>query len=212
MAWIWRIIVLGLVMASAQAAEPDPAAAICAKTACRAGGFSIKVSVDKEHFTSLAVTHSPYVEEDGTILIFPGETLVFRLPAEGDKLGAPQFVAEYAPQMPAERDTPDSRSLPKLSGALPADVLAPFPTGSFVISYGQRGREPSTYLIMAHNLPQTLKLDAVMMIIRPGKYEPHATSTCPLMSKVFGFEHWPHPIGPMLLKNIRVPTGGMVCD
>jgi hypothetical protein len=203
---------------SGAALAADQGSDDCAKTQCREGGFQIALTVDKEHYTTIPVTHSPYVLPDGAILIFPGETLVFRLPLDGDKIGTPVFVAEYAPEMPAERDPnappPPFRDLPKLKGDLGADQLAPFPEGTFIVSYGQHGREPGMFMVMMHNLPKTAKLDAVMSIITPGKYELHPTSTCPLMPKIFGMENWPHPIGPMILKNLRVlPDGsGIVCD
>jgi hypothetical protein len=224
MAMLKGAVVLAALMGTAAAAwagGPDPAAvaAICAKTACRAGGYSIAVSVDKEHYTSIAVSRSPYVDpKDGAIVIFPGETLVFGLPVADGKIGTPVFVAEYAAEMPMEADPrsppPPAHELPRLKGDLGADMLVPFPDGTFIVSYGQRGREPSTYMVMMHNLPKTVKLDALMGIIRPGKYEMHETSTCPVMPKMFGMENWPHPIGPMFLKNIHfLPDGaGMVCD
>jgi hypothetical protein len=197
----------------------DPAAEICLKTACRAGGYAIAISIDKEHYTTVPVTHSPYVDpENGTIVIFPGETLVFKLPVVDGKIGMPVFVAEYAPEMPMEADpkgvAPPVRDLPKLKGEMPADVLAPFPEGTLIVSYGQRGHAPSTFLTLTQNFPKTVKLNAVMSIIRQNAYEMHPTSICPLMPKVYAFETWPHPIGPMFLKNVRfLPDGAaMVCD
>lgn len=220
--WIWAAG-LGVLLAVAgwadETAPVDPAAAICAKTACRAGGNRIAVSTDQERYTSILVSHSPYVDpNDGTIVIFPGETLVFRLPVADGKIGTPEFVAEYAPEMPMEADPaappPPVRELPKLKGGMPVDILAPFPEGTLIVSYGQRGRSPMTYLTLVHNLPKTVKLDALMALIQPHAYDIRPTSTCPLMPKVFSFESWPHPIGPMLLKNIRYLSegGGMVCN
>lgn len=220
MGWKFATVLSVLTMVAGWAGEPaDPVAQICAKTVCRTGGYAIAVATDKEHYTTVPVTHSPYVDPDtAAIVIFPGETLVFRLPVAEGKIGTPEFVAEYAPEMPMEADPAGPplavRELPKLKGKMPADALAPFPEGTLIVSYGQRGRAPSTFLTLTQNLPKTVKLDALMAIIRPNAYEFRPTSTCPLISKVYSFESWPHPIGPMMLKNIRFqPDGnGMVCN
>jgi hypothetical protein len=199
---------------AAQPADDD-----CSRTACREGGFQIALRVDEKRYISIPVTRSPYVLADGSILTFPGETLVFQFSMEGEKLGAPKFVAAYEPDYPAQRDpqgdggTVSTGNLPKLTGALPKDQLAAFPPGTFIVSYGQF-KDRSMNLTMRHNLPHTMKLDAVMAVITPEKYLPQYTSTCPLMPNVFGNEMWLHPVGPMVLRNFRfLPDGApMVCD
>ena len=196
----------------------NPETDVCTQTACREGGFDVAVSVDKEHYTTVPVSHSPYVLPDGAILVFPGETLVFELPVADGKTGTAKFVAEYAPTMPVERDPngPPApvRDLPKLKGEMPEEILAAFPEGTFIVSYGQLERGAGMCLMLMHNLPHNMKLDAVMSVIKPGKYELHPTSTCPLKPKIFSLEHWPHLIGPMILKNIRIlPDGAdMRCE
>ena len=207
-AFVILVIALGF---SGPGLAEDSSTDDCAKTACREGGFNLAIAVDKDHYTTIPVTHSPYVLPDGSILIFPGETLVFELPMEEEKIGIPKFVAEYLPERPAERDpqapsvTP--RDLPKLD-------KTQLPANSFVLSYGPMGREPGMNLDMWQNSPKTVKVDAVMSVIRRDKYIHARTSTCPLMPKIIGFEMWQDPMGPMILQNIRIlPDGsGMVCD
>jgi hypothetical protein len=68
-------LVMGLACLPLQyavAAAPD-IDAVCAATACRDGGYEIALRLDKGHYRTLPVTRSPYILEDGSILIFPGE-------------------------------------------------------------------------------------------------------------------------------------------
>jgi hypothetical protein len=183
--------------------------------ACRLGVFSAVLYVAEGRTVSVPVTHSPYILADGSIQIFPGETLVFRLPLDGDKIGTPEFVAEYAPAMPAIHDpqTPE-RDLPKLKGEMPADILAPFPPGTLILSYGQFEGQTGMYLIMLHNLPKIVKLDAFMAVPTRSGFETQPTTTCPLKPDVFGIENWPHPIGAIVLKNLRIlpENANLACD
>lgn len=193
------------------AAGADTPAEICAKTVCREGGAKLTVFFDKERSTKLDVTRSPYVK-DGAILIFPGETLAFELPFDGDKIGEPKFLGTYQPDFPMLRD-PAGPALPKLDKS----KLAP---NTLVLSYGQmdgRGKGgPSMMLTLTQNLPMTVKLDAFMTVLRPDSSETVQayTSTCPLMPNRNSFENWPNALGPMILSNFRFQASGtaMVCD
>lgn len=200
---------------SATGAESDGAAEVCASTLCRTGDFKLAVFFDKDHYTGISVTHSPYVLPDGSILIFPGETLAFEVPFDGEKIGTPKFLGEYQPQYPMMRD-------PEGPPAPPSNLpkLEQLPPNTLVLSYGQMGgraqSDPLMMLTLSHNLPKALKVDAIMTVIRPRAtvYEQAPTSTCPVIAKGAGFESWPDPLGPMVLRNIRVlPDGApMVCN
>jgi hypothetical protein len=206
----WKSLILAalLMVGPALAAEADSG---CEMTACRPGGFKLAVFFDRDHYTGISVTHSPYVLPDGAILIFPGETLVFELPLDGEKIGRPKFLGAYQPKYPMMSDPdaplPPSPNLEKLD---PAKL----PPNTLVLSYGQTGGraqgDPMMMLTLSDNLPMTLKLDAIMTVIRPHTtaYEQVPTSTCPLMPKAFGMESWPNALGPMILRNIRVLPAG----
>ncbi|HXC57147.1 MAG TPA: hypothetical protein VNU97_17735 [Rhizomicrobium sp.] len=207
-------------------AAPDPAHPAhptdpCLTAPCRAGGYSVRVRGEGAHYTLVGVRRSPYVLPDGAILIFPGETLVFAFAPDGDMLGAPRFVAEYAPQFPAERDTagdptatPPLADLPKLAGGLPRDMLAKFPPGTVIVSYGQSAGQSGMNLTLMSNLAKTMKLDAVIALIASGGYDERHASTCPVLPNLIDDENWAQPLGPMLLTNFRFQPagGGMVCD
>lgn len=210
---------VGLFSGLAQAADQsaDPVARECAKVACRMGGFEIAVFFDKDDFTSIKVTHSPYVLQGGEILIFPGETLVFELPLDGDKIGTPKFLGEYLPEFPMLRDPNGPPAPPSVLTGLDKSNIA---ANTLILSYGQRGgqgkSDPSMMLTLWQNLPKTVKLEAIMAVIRPrvSEYQQAYTSTCPLMPKLSSFENWAQPLGPMILRNFRVQpdNGTMLCN
>jgi hypothetical protein len=213
----------GLVMAADDAPDLD---AVCAKTACRAGGYFALVSVDASHFVGVQVGRSPYLLENGSLLVFPGETLAVTFALDGDTL-KPTAVKRYAPHLPlpiarAENDkpqsNPDDDALPTVSGKLPADEVANLPPNTLLVSYGQykpQG-ESSMILTLDHNLSHTLKFDTIIAEMPSGGsgYSQHYTSTCPVQAKVWDNESWPIPLGPIILTRFRLqpdsPT--IVCD
>jgi hypothetical protein len=58
-------------------------------------------------------------------------------------------------------------------------------------------------LEVEHNLPHTVKVDAIIALIKTGAYDQHYTSTCPILPKIFGNEAWPEPLGPLIIRNVR---------
>jgi hypothetical protein len=198
---------------------------VCAKTACRKGGFEVAVRVDAQHFSTVPVTRSPYVLDDGGILIFPGETLMFQLAVDGEKLGRPTFVKALAPEIPAKIATdekvvvnPDDASLSPLPQKSGDTDYAALPPDTIVISYGdmsdfyekgdkpdKMATEPGKILIVSSNLSRPFKYDATMFVIKIGKggYAQSHTSTCTVMPHAGGSEMWPDPMGPMILENFR---------
>jgi hypothetical protein len=200
--------------------------AICAKTPCRAGGYFALVSADASHFVGVEVGRSPYLLENGSLLIFPGETIAVTFALDGDKL-KPIAAKRYAPHLPlpiarAQGDKPqanaDDNALPAVGAKLPADEVASLPPNTLLVSYGQlkpQG-ESSMVLTLNHNLPHTLKLDAIVAEIQSGSsvYRQHYTTTCPVVPKIWDNESWPMPLGPLVLTRFRLqqdsPT--IVCD
>jgi hypothetical protein len=191
---------------------------VCAARACRTGGYQAAVFVDADHFTLIPVSRSPYILDSGAVLVFPGETIAVQFAPDGDKLGQPISAQRYAAHLPAlivKADgqpiaNPEDATLPAVTGNRPADEVAKLPPNTLLISYGQfkQTGEKGMALIVEQNLPQTIKLDAIVAELSPGGYKQHYTSTCPIMPKMFGNENWPNALGPIVLKNFRFQAGG----
>jgi hypothetical protein len=192
---------------------------ICAARACRTGGYQAAVFVDAGHYTLIPVSRSPYILDDGAALVFPGETIAVQFAPDGDKLGPPISAQRYAAHFPAliakaeEQPVanPEDAALPVVSEKMPADEVAKLPPNSLLISYGQfkQTGDKGMALIVEQNLPQTIKLDAIVAELSPGGgYKLHYTSTCPIMPKMWGNENWPNALGPIVLKNFRFQATG----
>jgi len=213
------------VSAGAQSGQLTPeqataVAKICATTACRTGGYEAVVWIDETHLSSVPEGPSPYVTQDGEILIYPGETFAVQFSIVDGKPAAPKFYKRYAPAMPAKRDdgnrlsdNPEDATLPALHAPDEDVDFASLPVNTLVLSYGQRGKEGMD-LTIASTMPRTLKLDATMTLVRKGAYDYRATSTCPIGAKMQNFETWSGPLGPMFLGNFRfLPDGAKhVCE
>jgi len=201
-------------------AEPTPDATaqpaatnldtLCAQIACRKGGYEAVVSVDNDRYTTVPVSRSPYVVDDNSILIFPGETIAIQFTVENDKLTHPKMVERFAPKLPAYISGPSSpiadpanASLPVLKEGPPAQETAELPPNTLLLSYGQLKGLAGMVLEIEHSFPRTLKVDAIIALIKPGAYDQHYTSTCSIMPKLFGTESWPQPLGPLIIRNAR---------
>jgi hypothetical protein len=189
----------------AHAADP---AATCGTQACRKGGFKIAVRSDDKAFTAIPVVRSPYVLPNGSITIYPGETIAVQFTLTGDKLSAPKFVKAFAPRLPAQvsangklSDNPDNAALTK-------DDAATLPPNTILLSYGQFKGQGGMVLELEHNMPKTVKVDAIMAVIQAGSYVQKPASTCPIRPKLVGFETWPQALGPMMLANTRFAADG----
>jgi hypothetical protein len=186
-------------------------AAVCASQACRTGGSNVALRVDDKTFTTIPVSHSPYVLPNGAILIFPGETIAVQFTVDGDKLTAPKFLKAYAPRLPAQVSKDGKLSDPDTSG-LTKDDAGALPPNTLLLSYGQFKGQPGMVLELEHNMPRTVKIDAIMAVIQGGNYVQKPTSTCPIKTKLVGFETWQQPLGPMMVANTRfVADGDTAC-
>jgi hypothetical protein len=207
---IAAVAAIWLVSGESQAQTTPDSSAECETTTCRAGGFEVAVPVDEKRYTLVPVNPSPYVLPNGAILIFPGETIAIQFVVNGDQVTSPKFYKAFAAEIPARIDmdgalapNPADSVLPKLQGNTSDSRLAELPANSVLVSYGEFSEKPGMLLILEHNLPKILKLDADMMIIGKGGYEQKYTSTCPIKPGTATYEMWPHPIGPIVLSNAR---------
>lgn len=201
---------------------------ICAKRACRSGGFNLALFVDETHLMDIPVNASPYITNDDAILIFPGETFAVTYTVDGRALSAPRFYQSYAPELPASIDhardgsesgalvdNPDNAKLPPLPQKDGNTDYSALPPNTVVVSYGQPDHSGAMHLMIWNNLHGVLKIDADMMVVTPGKagYKEAPTSTCPVMPQTGDFEMWPEPLGPIFLSNAHLLADGedMAC-
>lgn len=201
---------------SAQAAAAAAQAAKdCANAACRKALPAVVIRIDEARFRTIPVPQSPYVLDANALLIFPGETVAIQFAVEGDKIVGAKLLERLAPALAAPllieqkvAANPDDAALRKIPDGLPKAQLAAFPANVMLLSYGQSSGKPDTMLYMQHNLARNVKVDAIMALFGPEGYVQRSTSTCVLMPNVLGAEHWPQPLGPMILTKPRLLPDG----
>lgn len=202
-------------MAAAETDRPDMEA-LCATIACREGGFEAMIAIDavKHTYIGVPVNRSPYVTPEGSILIFPGEALLFQFDGDSETPGTPKFVRAYAARYPAQididgrlDDNPENASLPPVPEKGGTIDYAALPPNSLYLDYGQAvdGKKTMMMLVVDGSFTKMLKFDATMYVPQPGEggYDEAYTSTCPVHPQSGVFEFWPHPIGPIFLDNFR---------
>lgn len=200
----------------APAAQP-PASVLeaCAKAACRKALKDVVIRIDDTKFRTIPAPLSPYLLDPTSLLLFPGETVVIQFTVEGDAITGAKLLERLSPQLPAPLmlegkivANPDDADLRKAPGGMPKEMMATFPANVMVLSYGQVNGKPDTMLQMTHNLSRNIKFDAIMAVFGPEGYVQRSTTSCPVRPNVLGVEHWPHPIGPMILAKARLMPDG----
>ena len=213
-----------LTAAAAMGADKPDIDKICAERTCRSGGYEAVVGVDAEHFMTVPVSHSPYLLEDGIIVLYPGETIAVQFAVDGDTL-KPISATRYAPHLPAlivnpggaPLANPEDAGLPAMKAELPADEVALLAPNTILLSYGQlkpTGTSGMT-LVVEHNLARTVKYAARIYVLAPGGgYRQNGTSTCPVMPKMWGHESWSDRLGPILVGkfHFQAADAAMVCE
>ena len=193
----------------------------CAAQACRPGGYGVVVRLDTTHATTVPVAQTPYILDDGAILIFPGETFAVQFTVTDGKLGAPVFYKDFAPHLPALVKTADSAAANPTDGTLPPSpppvdgkAISQLPPNTVLLSYGPSDQVPGANLVIESNLPAALKFNAVMYAAGATGFGQTPTSTCPIGSGLMSFEMWQQPLGPMILTKARLlgDHDSMVCD
>lgn len=198
----------GTAFAQTPNAKEQSLEAICAATPCRAGGLEIVLRLNKDSYTPIPVGKSPFIMEDDALLIYPGETFAIQYDVVNGKPTAPRWLQSYAPQHPMKILRSDKVVDNAADQALPPIVKhkdndkALIPPNTVLLSYGQLTGQTDMMLVVESTLPDIVKFDAVMALVaKGGGYSFKPTSTCPVANHLF--ELWPHPIGPIILKNIR---------
>lgn len=206
--------------AGAADAPPD-LQKVCAEATCRDGGYDLALGLGAGRATSISVPHSPIVL-DGTLLIFPGETIAIQFDVDGDRLIPRKIVQRYSARYPVPRvnadhstfANPDDAALPHLKGGQAKDE--DLPPNTLVVSYGQLQpmADPGMVLTLQQNTGRMMKVDALIAEMAGTTYNQHPSSTCPIPPNISGFETWGNALGPLALTNFRLlPEGSpMVCQ
>ena len=216
--FVYFIFALSL-LASHSQAEPTKITnveTLCKERACRTGGYDVVVHIGKDRYTSIAVTHSPYVMEDGGILLFPGEAILIQFAIEENKVSHPNFVkrlaSEFISQIPHDHgqfiDNPENSNLTSFVNTKTGEIAQPFPPNSVFLSYGQMKDSDTMILHTRSNFEHDIRYDAYIELVKPDKYEEHISSTCPIRAKLTTWESWAPPLGPIILDNFRYIING----
>jgi hypothetical protein len=202
----WPVLGLSLVLADSGHAQPQtPAqtlAAICAKVPCRKGGRPVLLRMPDNRGFETKTQPYPFLDDHGTVILYPGETITIGFNKNGDSLGAPMLL---------KATDPDGAVDIGAAGTAAASL-------SFTLK--QDDGKPSMMLTAANGVAATLKYNLQMFVPTADGVRSGHSSTCPLMApqgsvaSFGGFESWPHPILMLAISDIRMlPAGsGMVCN
>jgi hypothetical protein len=189
----------------ASASSPDAAraqalAAECAKVPCRKSATSFELRTKDGVFQG-QTQPVPWLDDQGTVILFPGESVTIGYPTDDSALARPELYAHAGPDE-------------VMVG--PAARLGPILT----FDLKQMDGKPDMMMTGTNRVKATIKFDIVMYVPTPAGVRAMRTSACPLMppqgsrDSFSGFEHWPHPIAMMVITHIRaMPAGAaMTCD
>ncbi len=97
--------------------------------------------------------------------------------------------------------------------ATPAEIVGSRELGDVLVLSSWANPGAGTFLSVHNPFGTSLKYRAGLLV--PGEQQFRATSSCPVLSKRFALEHWPHPIHALALTDFRVMPEGddsMVCE
>jgi hypothetical protein len=193
-------IFLTLASVSAMAAPEDNAAQnrrqaaaqaladVCAKVACRKSTRTITLRT-KDGREELDTAPIPYLDPEGNLLIYPGETITIAFSKDGS--GKARLLKVSDP-----------------SGQTDFGSLAA-PEASVEFRFQQLDGKPDMVLNVQNATSAMIKYDAVQFVVGAQGFQPSPTSSCPVFppgrgqTTFGGIEHWPYPIADLLIQNIR---------
>lgn len=144
----------------------------------------------------------PYVNDKGTVFVYPDETVSVSLARQGDKLAPPVFVAATDP------------------GGTTTSKQADVTPANFSFQLRQLDKVPGTVLIITNRMDANIKLDLVMYVPITGGMRAVHTSSCPVLppqsgqQSFAGIEQWPHPVMMVAIADIHIlpPGAPRVCE
>jgi hypothetical protein len=225
------VLALGVWAAGAASADvsPDsaPPASACQAWPCRTATteFTLR-EADGVHVLHARMDPAPYVE-NGEILIYPGETLVFHFTPTDDGPGQPEFAGLAVGAVPHHvvGDDPNAATVrdpktgetyttvrtgsPLIENGTAADHLKDAPPGTMIVSLHQIDGHTDMLLSTEQNMAMAVKFDAVVSRGTPKGFTGYEhTSTCPATPLVTAVETWPYPIVAIKLSGFRFEAPG----
>lgn len=174
----------------------------CASLTCRASARHFSLRTPDGKTVEGDTLPFPYVNDRGTVFVYPDETVSVSLVRQGEKLAPPVFVAATDP------------------GGTTASKQADVTPANFSFQLRQLDKVPGTVLIITNRMDADIKLDLVMYVPISGGMRAVHTSSCPVLppqngQKSFsGIEQWPHPVMMVAIAGIHVlpPGAPRVCE
>lgn len=193
--------------AAAPATGPTPAerqaqlAALCAKVPCRKESRQIEIRADAQHGFRYTNQQLPYVDPDGTIILYPGETITVSLAADGDKLAVPKIVS-----------VSDSTGAVDLGDAANKSAV---PETTMTFAFSQIPGKPDMILFATNRTKLMLKYSAIIMTPSEQGLKASRTTICPVLPSndpklgFTGTESWQQGIGMLIVTNLHIlPSDG----
>jgi len=179
---------------------PDPAAMAhaqalkdaCSKFDCRQCVRTLYLRMPDGKRLEASTDRYPYVDDKGTIIIYPDETIAVVSTGQGEKLGPPALVSVIGPDGPVAL-----RAAPKQ----PANL-------TFAFKEFEAGKS-GMLLDVTNQIDAALEYDATMVVWAGSGFRFVHTSVCRLMPPQLGqanfhwFENWPHPVVMLIISNIH---------
>lgn len=226
----WTVVFCALLpvvgpVAAAAAPNPDVVsptadqpATECAKVACRGSQSHVTIRTQDGQDLSFSVANTPYVLDGKTILIFPGETLVFQLSGDGAEQ-SPSFVRVEEPPpavAPISKEAagknfpssdPNELAIRQTMADLKAngtakDHLKDEPAGTLIVQYEQVRNGLGMSLRIEHNLAKALTVNATISVFRGSNFRSEHSSVCTILPKLSDNEYWPYPLGAIFLSDL----------
>jgi hypothetical protein len=205
--------VMVALLTAALAGQDSPVNPICEAdpSVCRVvPPFNIRLGE-----TSYPITPSglrPWVEED-RLMIFPGESVVLAVSADGSLVVETvdraegilkdevisDLTAVFAPGGAGENAT-ESDVIPR-KGAV--DIVA-VPANRLRVTFRQEAEGEDMLLVIQNGFDDPVLYNAGMLVPEQGQQTWAATSVCTIMPKLMAFEHWPHPILALSLGDFHI--------
>jgi hypothetical protein len=178
-------------------AQAQHIAEVCAKTTCRTETHEVRLKTADGAGYALKTQLFPY-EDDGTVILFPGEAVEFDLAADGMPMDVPHFVKVI-----------DHVDTANVTGAPPSEAEAKKPgaRAKLSVEFRQEADKPDMMLVFRSDLHVALKYNAIILAPTKDGLKSGRTSSCPVKAGLLSFEHWPFPIAMVVLSDFHVALG-----
>ncbi len=180
--------------------------AVCEKVVCRKAAHDITLRLpETENLFKVKSALYPYLDQQGTVILYPGDIIAIAIDKNGDALG-------------------EARLLHVEDAAGPVDVGGPPQpdTGAGTLSFNlqQNKDDAGMTLVVTNTIDATIKYTAQIFVPTSKGMQSGRTSICPLSppqkpaASFTGHEAWPYPIAMAVITNIHaLPKGSpMSCD